>query len=244
MIEVADLHKSFGRQSVLKGLNMTIPKGEITVIMGPSGCGKTVLLRHIIGLHRPDRGTVRLEGTDLGKLDRFQLNHIRRRFGMLFQHAALFDSMNVLENVAFPLREQNRASEEEIRRKVREKLKLVGLENIEEKMPSELSGGMRKRVGLARAIALSPEIILYDEPTTGLDPLMSEVIDNLILQMQRDLQITSVVISHDVFSAFQIADHIAMLFDGKVVEWGTPEEFRRSKVKVVQDFLSKGGVKF
>ncbi len=240
MIEVQNLYKSFGRHQILKGVQLVIPKGKITVIMGPSGCGKTVLMRHIIGLLRPDRGLVRVSGVDLASLDRFQLNDFRRKFGMLFQHAALFDSMSVFENVAFPLREQRKYTEGQIRDKVREKLLLVGLKDVDEKMPAELSGGMRKRVGLARAISLSPEIILYDEPTTGLDPLMTEVIDNLILDMQRGLQVTSVIISHDVVSTFRIADHIAMLSDGKIVEFGTPEEVRQSKQKVVQEFLQLG----
>lgn len=241
MIEIKNLHKSFGGQQVLCGANLVIPAGQVTVILGPSGSGKTVMLRHIIGLLRPDRGQILVDGKDVNQLSSVELNQFRRRFGMLFQQAALFDSMNVLENVAFPLREQRKYTEVEIRDRVHKKLELVGLKDVDEKMPAELSGGMRKRVGLARAIALSPEIILYDEPTTGLDPLMTEVIDNLIVAMQRELQVTSVVISHDVMSTFRIADRIAMLSEGKIVQFGTQEEFRNSKQKVVQDFLQLGG---
>ena len=240
MIEITDLHKSFDSNAVLQGLNLTIPEGKITVIIGPSGCGKTVLLRHVIGLLKPDRGRVVVDKVNLSSLDRVQLNTFRERFGMLFQHAALFDSMNVFENVAFPLREHTKKSEDEIQKIVAEKLALVGLSGIEGKMPSDLSGGMRKRVGLARAIALKPQIILYDEPTTGLDPIMTEAIDNLILEMQHKLKITSVVISHDIPSAFRIADQISMVYKGRIVASGTPGVFRESKNEMVQEFIRKG----
>ena len=240
MIEIADLYKSFDSNAVLQGLNLTIPEGKITVIIGPSGCGKTVLLRHVIGLLKPDRGRVVVDKVNLSSLDRVQLNTFRERFGMLFQHAALFDSMNVFENVAFPLREHTKKSEDEIQKIVAEKLALVGLSGIEGKMPSDLSGGMRKRVGLARAIALKPQIILYDEPTTGLDPIMTEAIDNLILEMQHKLKITSVVISHDIPSAFRIADQISMVYKGRIVASGTPGVFRESKNEMVQEFIRKG----
>ena len=240
MIEIADLYKSFDSNAVLQGLNLTIPEGKITVIIGPSGCGKTVLLRHVIGLLKPDRGRVVVDKVNLSSLDRVQLNTFRERFGMLFQHAALFDSMNVFENVAFPLREHTKKSEDEIQKIVAEKLALVGLSGIEGKMPSDLSGGMRKRVGLARAIALKPQIILYDEPTTGLDPIMTEAIDNLILEMQHKLKITSVVISHDIPSAFRIADQISMVYKGRIAASGTPEVFRESKNEMVQEFIRKG----
>ncbi len=243
MIDILDLHKSFNSHEVLTGVNLHIPKEEITVIIGPSGCGKTSIIRHIIGLIRPNSGKVIVDGIDVFKLDRWELRNFRRRFGMLFQHAALFDSMNVYENVAFPLKEHSKKGEAEIRKVVLEKLKLVGLEGAEGKMPGELSGGMKKRVGLARAIALEPQIILYDEPTTGLDPIMTEAIDNLILEMQRTLSITSVVISHDIPSAFHIADQIAMVAEGKIIEAGTPEAFRKSKHAVVQEFLAKGELK-
>ncbi|MDP2599553.1 MAG: ABC transporter ATP-binding protein [Deltaproteobacteria bacterium] len=240
MIEITDLHKSFNGNAVLQGLNLSIPDGKITVIIGPSGCGKTVLLRHMIGLLQPDRGRVMVDRVNLSALDRVQMNAFRGRFGMLFQQAALFDSMNVFENVAFPLREHTQKTDGEIQKIVAEKLALVGLTGTETKMPSELSGGMRKRVGLARAIALQPKIILYDEPTTGLDPIMTEAIDNLILETQRKMNVTSVVISHDIPSSFRIADQISMVYKGRIVESGTAEAFRNSKHEAVQEFIRKG----
>lgn len=242
MIQLIDLFKSFNGQPVLKGARLTIPKGKITVIIGASGCGKTVLLRHIIGLLKPDRGQVIVDGTNIHALDRISLNQFRRKFGMLFQQAALFDSMTVGENVAFPLKEHTKHPPDVIQKTAEEKLGLVGLKGVSHKMPAELSGGMRKRVGLARAIALEPEILLYDEPTTGLDPIMSEAIDNLILDMQRKLNITSVVISHDIPSAFRIGDQIAMISDGKILEAGPPDAFKRSSHSEVQEFLHKGEV--
>lgn len=242
MIEIKDLYKSFNGQAVLKGVNLTIPEGRITVIIGPSGCGKTVLLRHIIGLVRPDRGSVVVDGVDITKLSRTELNEFRRRFGMLFQSAALFDSLTVFENVAFPLRENKMMTDEEkIGRIVKEKLMLVGLDGASDKMPAELSGGMRKRVGLARAIVLEPRIMLYDEPVTGLDPIMSVAIDNLILSMQQALKITSVVISHDIESAFRVADQIAMIHQGRIVECAEPAVFKGSRDPVVKEFLSASG---
>ena len=242
MIEIKDVHKSFNGQPVLKGVNLTIPEGMITVIIGPSGCGKTVLLRHIIGLIKPDRGSVVVDGMDITKLSRTELNEFRRRFGMLFQSAALFDSLTVFENIAFPLRENKLMKDEkQIERIVMEKLKLVGLDGASEKMPAELSGGMRKRVGLARAIVLSPRIVLYDEPVTGLDPIMSVAIDNLILSMQQALKITSVVISHDIESAFRVADQIAMIHQGRIIACAEPSVFKRSEEPVVKEFLSASG---
>ena len=238
MIELKNIHKSFGKQKVLRGIDLTIPKGKITVILGASGCGKTVLLRHIIGLFTPEQGKVIVDGTDINKLSRHELNEFRKRFGMVFQHAALFDSLTVTENIAFPLVEHDRERDpKKISRIVKEKLKLVGLPDAAEKMPSELSGGMRKRVGLARALALEPRIILYDEPTTGLDPIMTVAIDNLILSMQQELSVTSVVISHDIQSSLRVADQIAMMHEGKVIECAPPEAFQASPQSVVQDFL-------
>lgn len=236
-INILDIHKSFGTQKVLDGMYLKIPKGKITVILGRSGIGKSVLLKHMIGLLRPDMGKVIVDGTDIWKLDIQKLNKFREKFGMLFQDAALFDSMNVFENVAFPLKEHTDFDEKKIKNIVREKLSLVDLYDIEEKIPSELSGGMRKRVGLARAIALDPEIILYDEPTTGLDPLMTDSVDKLILNTQQKLNITSVVISHDINSAFKIADKIAMIDNGKVLEEGDPKSFRASTKEKVQRFI-------
>ncbi|HQG13417.1 MAG TPA: ABC transporter ATP-binding protein, partial [bacterium] len=238
MIEIKEIYKSFGSQQVLKGLSLSIPEGKVTVIIGSSGSGKTVLLRHIIGLLRPDRGTVTVDGCDLGSLSSDKLNEFRRRFGMLFQNAALFDSMSVYDNIAFPIVERYRGGRlPDVDSIVKDKLRLVGLPGIEHKMPSELSGGMRKRVGLARAIALEPSIILYDEPTTGLDPIMTLAIDNLIFSMQQELRVTSVVISHDIDSVFRIADQIAMIHDGRIIESGTPDEMRRSKNPAVVEFL-------
>lgn len=239
MIEITNLHKSFADQHVLKGIDLSIPKGKVSVIIGGSGSGKTVLLRHIIGLLTPDRGRVLVDNVDIHALSREELSEFRKRFGMLFQNAALFDSLDVFENVAFPLIEHRKMRDvEAIRKIVVEKLKLVGLEDISRKMPSELSGGMRKRVGLARAIALDPEIILYDEPTTGLDPVMTVAIDNLILSMQQSLSVTTLVISHDVESTFRIADQVAMIVDGRIVVCGSPEEVKASEVPEVHRFLS------
>lgn len=237
MIELHDLYKRFGRYQVLRGLTLTIPKNQITVIIGPSGTGKSVTLKHIIGLLQPDRGTVTVDGVPVADLDTHELTHFRRRFGMVFQHAALFDSMTVFENVAFPLRESDGLTESQIRTRVSERLAAVGLSGIDDKMPSELSGGMRKRVGVARALVLQPSIILYDEPTTGLDPLMTDAIDKLIMAMQHERPVTSVVISHDIDSTFRIAQWIAMIHGGRIIEVGTPTQFRNSTNPIVRRFL-------
>ncbi len=238
MIRLIDIYKSFGVQQVLRGLNLEIPRGAITVIIGGSGQGKSVLLKTLMGLLSPDRGQVMLESMDLTKLSSLEQNRVMKRFGYLFQGAALFDSMNVEDNVAFPLREHTRLKDSEIKQKVVEILAQVGLKDIGHKMPSELSGGMKKRVGLARALVLEPEIILYDEPTTGLDPILSDSIDNLILQTQKRFHITSVVVSHDIQATFKIADKIAMLHDGQILEQGSPQKFRESKNHYVQQFLT------
>lgn len=237
MIQLIDLHKSFSSVEILKGVNLEIPSGQVTVILGPSGEGKSVLLKHILGLLQPDQGRVIVEGTEIGQLTEKELNQFRKRFGMLFQSAALFDSLSVEENVAFPLREHTTFSEEVIREKVREKLSWVGLEGALQKMPSDLSGGMRKRVGLARAIALEPRIILYDEPTTGLDPLTTATINQLITDMQKKLKVTSIVISHDIESTFETADFVAMLHQGVIAEKGSPESFRHTKNPFIQKFM-------
>jgi phospholipid/cholesterol/gamma-HCH transport system ATP-binding protein len=242
MIEIIGLHKSFGGHQVLRGIELFVPRDKITVIIGPSGSGKTVLLRHMIGLLRGDAGKVLVDGVDIAHLAGEGLTSFRRKFGMLFQNAALFDSMNVYDNVAFPVIEAYRGKElPDVPAIVRNNLRLVGLPGTEAQMPAELSGGMKKRVGLARAIALKPSIILYDEPTTGLDPVMALAIDNLILSMPKELPVTSVVISHDIDSAFRIADQIAMIHDGKIVECATPGDFKRSTNEVVQRFLMAGG---
>ncbi len=237
IIELRDVHKSFGAQKVLDGLSLSVPRGRITVIIGRSGGGKSVILKHMIGLIKPDRGQVLVDGRDILPLDDRDLNELRKRFGMLFQDAALFDSMTVFENVAFPLREHTRYNETKIREVVEEKLGLVGLTGHGEKMPSQLSGGMRKRAGLARAIALEPEIILFDEPTTGLDPLMTDAINRLIKNTQERLGITAVVISHDIQGAYQVAHQIAMLHKGRIIAAGSPEAIRDSDDAVVQQFI-------
>lgn len=238
MIKLVDIHKSFGRQKVLDGLNLAIESGKTTVIIGRSGGGKSVLLKHIIGLIKPDSGRVLVEESDLTRLSEKDLNEVRKKFGMLFQEAALFDSMTVGENVAFPLREQTRMKDEEIRQIVADRLKAVGLSGVEGKMPSELSGGMRKRVGLARAIAMHPQIVLFDEPTTGLDPVMTEAINQLIIDTQKNFNLTCVVISHDIQSIFRIGHKIAMLYEGRIIEYGTPDEIRASLNPVMRQFLS------
>jgi phospholipid/cholesterol/gamma-HCH transport system ATP-binding protein len=237
MIRLVNINKSFNSQQVLRDLNLTIPSGQTTVIIGLSGGGKSVLLKHIMGLIRPDSGEIWVDHEEINRLKQRDLYRVRKRFGMLFQEGALFDSMSVGENVAFPIREHKRMSHSEIEKLVCEKLSLVGLSGIEAKMPSELSGGMRKRVALARAIALDPDIMLFDEPTTGLDPIMTAAIDQLIIETQKRFQMTCVVISHDIQSVFRIAHNIVMLYEGKIIEGGSPEVFRRSSNKIVQDFL-------
>lgn len=237
-IELKDVHKSFGEYKIHKGINIQVHKNAITYIIGPSGTGKSVLLKQMCGLMPPTKGDVLVDGRSIVGLKGKELLELRKKFGILFQNAALFDSMTVFENVAFPLSEHTKLSKKQIHDIVIEKLRLVGLRNIENKLPSELSGGMKKRVGLARAIALEPEIILYDEPTTGLDPIMCDVVDNLINDTQKELKITSVVISHDIDSALKIADYIAMLYDGKVVLFGTPDEFKSTDNPYVRQFLS------
>lgn len=238
MIDIIDLHKSFGKYSVHNGINLKIVKGAITYIIGPSGTGKSVLLKQMMGLIKPDSGHIFVEGEDITTANKKQLIKIRYKFGMLFQNAALFDSMTVFENVAFPIREHRKLNENEIYDMVQEKLRLVGLVGVNDKFPSELSGGMRKRVGLARAIALSPDIMLYDEPTTGLDPIMTDVVDDLIYTTQKELNITSVVISHDIKSVMKNADYIGMLYNGRIVEYGTPEYFKNTDNPYVLQFFS------
>lgn len=236
-ILLESLVKNFGAQRVLNGVSLTIPEDKITVIIGRSGEGKSVLLKHLLRLVEPDQGRVVVGGTNLSDLAPRELKDFRRQFGMLFQNAALFDSLNVFENVAFPLVEHTDMAEGAIRRRVREVLELVGLKDIDHKMPSELSGGMRKRVGLARAIVLTPKILLYDEPTTGLDPIMTDAIDQLICRTQRELGVTSVVISHDIEATFRIADKVAMLHEGKILLEGTKLTFERSDNPFVRNFI-------
>lgn len=228
VIEMKDVYKSFGSQKVLNGVNLIVNKGETLSIIGNSGCGKSVLIKHLIGLLQPDSGTIIVEGHDINKISDNELTEIRKKFAMVFQGAALFDSLNVYENVSFGLRRIKKdMSEDSIKNKVAEVLDMVGMPNIEKKMPSELSGGMKKRVGLARAIAMDPEILLYDEPTTGLDPIMSRIIDDLIVKMQSLLNVTSIVITHDMTSVFRMADRVVMLNDGKIIEGGDPEHLHQ-----------------
>jgi len=237
VINLVDIHKSFGNSVVLNGLDLFIEVGKVTVIIGQSGSGKSVLLKHMIGLIRPDKGKVEIDGQDISGYNDRQLNEIRKRFGMLFQEAALFDSMTVGQNVAFPLIEHSKLPKNRIKEIVGEKLAHVGLRGVEDKMPSELSGGMKKRVGLARAIALEPEIILFDEPTTGLDPIIADAIDQLIVDIQSRLNVTCVVISHDIKGTFKIAHKIAMLYQGKIIEYGTPEEIENAGNPILKQFL-------
>lgn len=238
MIEIEDLHKRFGPKVVLAGLTLTIERGETMVVIGGSGTGKSVLLKHVIGLMKPDQGRVVVDGQDVGSLDETQLTELRKKFGMLFQGAALFDSLSVWENVGFALTQHSKRPPREIRDIAREKLALVGLKDVENLMPAELSGGMKKRVGLARAIAHDPQIILYDEPTTGLDPIMADVINELIIRLKQQLKMTSIAITHDMTSAYKIADRMAMLYQGKILEVGTPDEIRASENPVVRQFIT------
>jgi phospholipid/cholesterol/gamma-HCH transport system ATP-binding protein len=236
-IEIKDLHKSFGGQKVLAGLNLSIPRQQTTVIIGGSGNGKSVLLKHMIGLLRPERGQVLVEGRDITKMSDAQLNRLRRNFGMLFQDAALFDSMTVADNVAFPLREHTRLGADIVARQVADRLAAVGLSGAGSKMPAELSGGMRKRAGLARALALDPKILLVDEPTTGLDPLMTRAINHFLQETQARLGLTAVIISHDLAGAYTLAHKIVMLKEGKIVAEGSPEDIKNHPSPLVREFV-------
>jgi len=239
-VDFKDVHKAFGNKKVLDGISLGIRHGETMVVLGGSGSGKSVLIRHIIGLHRPDQGHVLVDGDDIVDYDEEELIPVRKKVAMLFQGGALFDSMSVLDNVAYGLREHTDMPDEEIREVVRRKLALVGLEGVEELMPAELSGGMKKRVALARSIAMDPRCILYDEPTTGLDPVTATTINELIRDLQRRLQVTSVVVTHDIASTFFVGDRIAYLFDGRMHFVGTVDEARESKEPRLRHFLSGG----
>jgi len=241
MIEIKNLKKSFGSKQVLKGVNLNIEKGRTTVVIGASGCGKSVLLKHIIGLLRPDEGEVWIDGEEITKMHEKELYVIRNKFGFLFQGSALFDSMTVAENIGLGLSENTNSPQEEINKIVTEKLGLVDLEGIENLKPSELSGGMKKRVGLARALACSPEFILYDEPTTGLDPVTSDSIDHLIHSLAKNekLSVTSIVVTHDIFSVYEVADRVAMMYDGVIHFEGTPDELEKTDDKIVREFLER-----
>jgi phospholipid/cholesterol/gamma-HCH transport system ATP-binding protein len=240
-IRFVGVHKTFGSKQVLRGVELEIPRGQTVVVLGGSGSGKSVLLRHAIGLHRPDTGSVWIDGSDITALDDDELIESRKKVGMLFQAGALFDSMTVLENVGFALREHSDWSEDRIEERVDEVLQLVELEGVKPLMPADLSGGMRKRVALARAIALAPRALLYDEPTTGLDPITSNTINHLIRNLQKRLGVTSVVVTHDIRSAFAVGDRVAFLSEGKILFEGSVEEARRSDEPALHGFLEGGG---
>jgi phospholipid/cholesterol/gamma-HCH transport system ATP-binding protein len=237
VISLQNLYKSFGGKPVLRDMSIDVDQGESLVIVGGSGTGKSVTLKHIIGLLRPDKGRVIIAGEDITAMKDVELSKFRRHFGMSFQEGALFDSMTVFENVAFPLRRHTKMTEAEIRARVHECLEDVHLHNVVRKRPSELSGGMRRRVGFARAISLKPDILLFDEPTTGLDPVISDVIADLIVEMDQKLGTTTVTITHDMKVAFKIADRVAMLHEGHIIAQGTPEQFQASKNPIVEQFI-------
>lgn len=237
MISLRDIHKAFGPKQVLTGFSLEVNEGETVVIIGYSGSGKSVAIKHIVGLLEPDRGTVFVDGLEVPRLPRRELYALRARIGYVFQFAALFDSLTIGANVAMGLRKQGTLTEAEIRGRVAEALDLVDLPNVEERFPAELSGGMRKRVGLARAIALRPKYLLYDEPTTGLDPVTSAVIDELMIRMREKLGVTSIVITHDMRSAYRVGSRIAMLYEGKVRQVGTVDEIRRTADPIVRQFI-------
>jgi phospholipid/cholesterol/gamma-HCH transport system ATP-binding protein len=243
MIYVNNVFKAFGEKRVLRGASLHCPRNESMVIIGGSGSGKSVLIKHMIGLLEPDSGTVTVDGQIVSELKEDDLNELRKKFGMLFQSGALFDSLTVGENVAFPLREHSKMSDSKILKRVKECLDMVGMPDIEEHMPDELSGGMRKRVALARAIVMKPEIILFDEPTTGLDPVMADVINDLIMKTTRALNVTSVTITHDMVSANRIADKIAMLYEGEIIAVGTPDDIMfHQENEVVKEFVEIGRI--
>ena len=237
MISLRHVDKTLGGKVVLKDMSIDVTAGESLVIVGGSGVGKSVTLKHMIGLIKPDRGEVIVDGRDIGTMKERELNEFRQRFGMAFQEGALFDSMSVFENIAFPLRRHTKMTEDQIRTRVEECLDQVHLSGVDGKRPSELSGGMRRRVGFARAISLKPAILLFDEPTTGLDPVISDVVADLMVEMDRTLATTMVTITHDMKVAFKIADRVAMLFKGAIIEEGTAEEFQRSQNPMVQQFI-------
>lgn len=238
MIEARALCKGFNSHKVLSGLDLKVQRGETLVIIGRSGCGKSVFLKHVIGLMKADSGQLLVDGTDVSALSTKQLNELRMRFGMLFQASALFDSMTVGENVGFSLIEHTELGEAEIDARVDEALELVGLKDIQDLRPAELSGGMKKRVALARAICMRPEILLYDEPTTGLDPITADAINDLIIQLHDKLKVTSVAVTHDMVSAYKIGTRIAMMFQGGIIETGLPDQIRNSPNPIVRQFIA------
>jgi len=237
VVQTKDLVKRFGDKTVLKGINLTVRRGETLVIMGTSGCGKSTLLRCLLGAHRPEEGAVELFGKELGPLSNKDMDSVRKRFGILFQSGALFSSMTVGENVALPLKEHTDLSQDMIDLMVKVKLELVGLREAEDLLPSQISGGMAKRAGLARAIALDPELLFYDEPTSGLDPIMTGIIDGLIMDLARTMNVTSIVVTHDLKSAFRVADRMVVLNEGRVVAEGMPHEIRGHPDPFVRRFI-------
>ncbi len=239
-VRLENVHKAFreGRDQVLRGVSLDFPEGKLTYILGPSGVGKSVLLKHVLGLLKPDSGQVWVAGKDMTKLKSSELEKQRELFGMVFQNAALFDDMTVFENVAFPLREHTDMTEPQIAKAVHKTLAMLGMSGGYDKYPSELSGGMKKRVGIARAIIRRPSILLYDEPTTGLDPVTRQTVDELIETLKRELKLTSIVISHDIPSALLLADQIAFLHDGKIVFYGVPADFKKSNHEAIRRFLA------
>ncbi len=239
MIRIKNLYKNFGDKTVLNGVNLDIKSGETLVIIGKSGCGKSVLLKHIVGLLKPEKGEIFIEGKNIFQLSKKELYKIRLKIGFLFQGAALFDSMTVEENIGLSLKENTKLSKKEISRVVAEKLELVGLPGIQNMNPSDLSGGMKKRVSLARALSTDPEYILYDEPTTGLDPVMSDNIDELITELSKKLKVTSIVVTHDIFSVYEVATHVAMMENGIIYFQGTPLELIETDDPVIRNFLNR-----
>jgi phospholipid/cholesterol/gamma-HCH transport system ATP-binding protein len=239
IIEFKDVHKYFGDKKVLKGLNFTIKEGNVAVVMGPSGTGKSTVIKHIVGLLKPTKGEVIVEDVDIGKADDNELLEVRKKIGFAFQFGALFDSMSIYENIAFPLREHSNLKEKEIKEEVIKSLEMVGLNPVDvmSQFPHELSGGMQKRAAIARTIILKPDIILYDEPTSGLDPIASDLISRLIVKLQKELGTTSVVISHDINESFKIADQMIMLYDGKVLADGKPEFFKTTDNPIIRQFI-------
>ena len=238
MIEIQNLYKSFDNKPVLQGTTLTIEKGASHIVIGQSGCGKSVLLKHIVGLLRPDSGTLFIDRQPIVGIKKRKLYLIRRKIGMLFQNSALFDSMTVEENIPLGVREHRLFSGKGISMKVAEKLEMVGLPGIEKMSPAELSGGMRKRVGLARALMMNPEYVLYDEPTTGLDPIMADVINRMIIRVKENMGVTSIVVTHDMVSAYMVGDRMSMLHDGRVIFTGTPEEIKNTGDPIVQQFIT------
>ena len=237
MIEISNLYKSFNNTNVLSNMNLTVNRGETKVIIGRSGAGKSVLLKHIVGLLKPDKGSIKLDGTELTQLSEKEYHKIRMEMGMVFQGGALFDSLNVAENVAFVLNEHMKLEKKAVKDRVADALAMVGLKDIEKLMPSSLSGGMRKRVSLARVLCMEPEIILYDEPTSEVDPITADAINNLIIEMRDKLKVTSIVVTHDMNSAYKVADSIAMFYRGQVIAEGRPDEIRNTKHPVVKQFI-------